>query len=161
MGDKRSLYLYRRNPLSTYLQHIVGATAIPEVSAGIFVILVACMNPVAIDNILGLLVLVPIICSCAVSAYQQIANIALLYRVTTFVGNQCLVARHKLAGTTWLYLACAITDKNVQYFRATDAIEDLNIEFILPTPQNIRGQSFASRDTNTNGREIEVFLCFW
>src|SRR5205823_4765502 len=140
------------------LQHIIGATAIPVEAIGILVILVACMNPVTIYDILGPFVLVPIVRGRTVSANQQIANVALFYRVATFIGNQCLVARHEFAGASRLYLARTVTDKNMQNLRAADTIENIYIEFFLPTPQDISGQSLTGRDTNTNGGEIEAFL---
>src|SRR5215831_17699091 len=123
MRDKRTFNLNRRNPLSTYLEHIVGAATIPEVAVYIFIVLVTCMNPLPVENIFRLFVLIPIICSSAISAYQQITYITLLYCVATLIGNHSFVSWHQPAGTTGSNLPCAITDKNMQNFCTADAIK--------------------------------------
>src|SRR6266849_4802267 len=95
------------------------------------------MDPMAIDNILGLFVLVPIISGRAVSADQQIANLTLFYRVAAFIGNQCFIAWHELTRASRLYLAYTVADKDMQ---------------------DLGGQGLTSRDTNAHGGEIEAFL---
>src|SRR5260370_36426227 len=117
------------------------------------------MDPMAIDDILGLFVLVPIISGRAVSADQQIANLTLFYRVAAFIGNQCFIAWHELTRASRLYLAYTVADKDMQDLCAADAIEDVHIEFFFPAPQDIGGQGLTHPETNTDGGEIEAFLC--
>ena len=83
------------------------------------------MNPVTADDIFGLFMFVPIIGGCAISANQQDANLTLFYCMAVFIGYQSLVARHKLTGTTGLYLSCMVTNKDMQDLCAADAIKDV------------------------------------
>src|SRR5258708_8812605 len=119
------------------------------------------MDPMAIDDILGLFVLVPIISGRAVSADQQIANLTLFYRVAAFIGNQCFIAWHELTRASRLYLAYTVADKDMQDLCAADAIEDVHIEFFFPAPQDIGGQGLTNPDPNTHRGEIEAFLPIW
>src|SRR5258708_26555536 len=116
------------------------------------------MDPMAIDDILGLVVLVSIISGGAVSADQQIANVTLFYRVAAFIGNQCFIAWHELTRASRLYLAYTVADKDMQDLCAADAIEDVHIEFFFPAPQDIGGQGLTSRDTKWHGGEIQAFF---
>src|SRR5260370_30130144 len=94
------------------------------------------MDPMPIDDILGLFVLVPIISSRAVSADQQIANLTLFYRVAAFIGNQCFIAWHELTRASRLYLAYTVTDKDMQHLSADDTIISVHIEFFFTTTQD-------------------------
>src|SRR3989440_1091600 len=117
------------------------------------------MNPVSIDNIFGLLVLVPIVCCGTITFNEQIANISLGYRMAAFVGNQCLITRHKPARAAWLYLSYPVTDENVQDLSAANAIEDLYVEGFLEATKDIGRQGFTGGDADTHGGEIETFSC--
>src|SRR5205085_448107 len=125
----------------------------------ILVILIARMNPVSIDNIFGLLVLVPIVRCGTITFNEQIANISLRYRMATFVGNQCLITRHKLACAAWFYLSYPVTDENVQDLSAANAIEDLYVEGFLEATKDIGREGFTGGDADTHGGEIEAFSC--
>src|SRR5258708_24476837 len=158
MRDEHALHLDRRDPLPTHLEHVIGTTAIPVIALGILVILVPSMNPVAVDDILGLFVLVPIVRGRAVPTNQQIADLTLGYCVPALIGNQSLVAWYKLAAAARFYFAGTITNKNVQYLRAADAVKNIYIEFFPPAPQDIGGQGLPGRDAGTDGGEIETLL---
>src|SRR5215467_5665741 len=108
------------------------------------------MNPVAVDGILCLLVLVPIVCCRTVATNQEVADIALLHRMAAFIGNQRLIARYELACAAWSDLASTITDEDMQNLGAADAIEDLYMEGVLPTSQNVSRQRFTGRDAQTH-----------
>src|SRR3989440_2359958 len=117
------------------------------------------MNPVSIDHVFGLLVLVPIVCCGTITFNEQIANISLGDSMAAFVGNQCLITRHKLARAAWLYPSYPITDENVQDLSAANAIEDLYIEGFLEATKDIGRQGFTGGDADTHGGEIEAFSC--
>ncbi len=70
MGDQCSLYLHGRDPLTTDLEHVVGTTAVPVVAIGILIVFVTGVNPVAVDYVFGLFVLVPVVGGCAISLNQ-------------------------------------------------------------------------------------------
>src|SRR5258708_23679511 len=110
------------------------------------------MDPMPIDDILGLFVLVPIISSRAVSADQQIANLTLFYRAAAFIGNQCFIAWHELTRASRLYPAYTVADKDMHDLCAADAIEDVHIEFFFPAPQDISWASLPHPGRNTPHR---------
>src|SRR5215469_179333 len=114
------------------------------------------MNPVAIDSIPGLFMLVPVVCCRTVTANQEVTYLTLFDHVAAFVGNQRFVAWHQHARTAWMYLTRAIADEDVQDFGATNAIEDLHMEGLFPAPQDVRGQSLAGRDAKAHGGKIEA-----
>src|SRR6266851_5604991 len=114
------------------------------------------MNPVAVDGVLGLFMLVPVVRRRAVAANQEVANLAVFDRVAALVGNQRFVAWHQLARTAGAYLSWAIADEDVQDFGAANAIEDLHVESLFPAPQDVRGQGFAGRDAEAHGGKIEA-----
>src|SRR6266571_968374 len=117
------------------------------------------MNPVPIDHIFGLFVLVPVVGCNTITPNQKIANISLADWLIMFIGDLCFVTRHQLSRTPWLNLAWTVANEDVQDFGATDAIENLDMEFLLPASQNVGRKGFTGRDTDTHGREIEAFLC--
>src|SRR5437588_4449492 len=117
------------------------------------------MNPVSIDHVFVLLVLVPIVCCGTITFNEQIANISLGDSMTAFVGNQCLITRHQLACAAWLYLSNPVTDENVQDLSAANAIEDLYVEGFLEATKDISRQGFTGGDADTHGGEIETFSC--
>src|SRR5579875_131951 len=158
MGDQRCLYLDRRNPLPADLEHIIGASAVPVVALFVLVILIAGMNPVTVDHIFGLLMLVPVVRGGAVPLDQQVADFTLRYGLAFFIGDDGLIARHELTGTARLYLANAIADEDMQDFGAADAIQDIDVKFFLPAAQDIGGQGFSGGDADAYRGEIEVFL---
>src|SRR5258708_620795 len=98
------------------------------------------MYPVPCECIFRLFVLVPVICSNTIALNQQIANIALLHGMTTFVCDHCIVARNKLACTAWLDLPNAVTDEDMEYFGRTDTIQNWYMESIFPAAQDIAWQ---------------------
>src|SRR5438309_9917024 len=49
----------------------------------------------------------------------------------------------------------------MQDFGAADAIQDVNVEFLLPAPEDIGGQGFSGGDADAYGGEVEAFLCIW
>ena len=79
--------------------------------------------------------------------------------MAAFVGNQCLVTRHKPACAAWLYLSYPVTDENVQDLSTANAIEDLDIEGFLEATKDICRQGFTGGDADTHGGEIETFSC--
>src|SRR5205085_5320512 len=105
--------------------------AIPEIAVRVLIILVTSVNPVAVNGIFGLFVLVPIERGRTISANQEITNVSLLDRVSTFIGNERFVAWDELSCTPWPYLTCTITDENVQNLGAADTIENIYVEFLL------------------------------
>src|SRR5256714_6910436 len=117
------------------------------------------MNPVSIDHIFRLLVVVPIVPCGTIPFNEQIANISLAYSMAAFVGNQCLITRHKPACAAWLYLSYPVTDENVQDLSAANAIEDLYVEGFLEATKDIGRQGFTGGDADTHGGEIEAFSC--
>src|SRR6266852_6239074 len=144
MGDQRRLDFDGRNPLAAYLQHIVRATTIPVVPVGVLVILIAGVNPVAVNGIFGLLMLVPVVGGGAIAANEQVADLAPCNSVSAFIGNQRLVAGHQLARAARPDLSRAVTDEDMQYLCAADAIQDIDMEFLLPAAQDIGGQRLTS-----------------
>src|SRR5215469_10145024 len=115
------------------------------------------MNPVAVDGVLSLFMLVPVVCRRAVATNQEVAYLTLFDRVAALVGNQRFVAWHQLTRTAGTYLSWAIADEDVQDFGAANAIEDLHEEGLFPTPQDVRGQGLAGRDAEAHRRKIEAF----
>lgn len=49
-----------------------------------------------------------------------------------FINDARLVARNELARASRADLALAVADKNVEDLGATDAIEDIDVELLLP-----------------------------
>ena len=78
--DERALDLDRRDPDAADLQHVVGAAGVPEVAVGVLVVLVAGLDPVAEERLLGLLVLVPVVGHGRVALDAQVADLALRHR---------------------------------------------------------------------------------
>src|SRR5262249_10461636 len=97
MFDQHALNLYWTDPYAAALQHVVGASGIPEEAVGILVILVAGADPVAFDGVLGALVLVPVEGTGAVGFHQKIADIALLHGLIIFIDDASFVAGDDLA----------------------------------------------------------------
>src|SRR5947209_1024402 len=114
----------------------------------ILVVFITCINPVTIDHVFGLLVFVPIICGCAVTADEEIANIALKDGMAAFVGDQRLIARYKLTGAAWFDLSYTVADEDVQNLCTANAIENLYMEGLLEAAQDIGGQRFTRGDTD-------------
>src|SRR6266700_1991859 len=114
------------------------------------------MNPVAVDGVLGLFMLVPVVRCRAVAANQEVAYLAVFYRVAALAGNQRVEAWHQLARTAGAYLSRAIADEDVQDFGAANTIEDLHVEGLFPAPQDVRGQGLAGRDAEAHRGKIEA-----
>src|SRR5579859_7882429 len=115
MGNQRILDLHWRDPLAAHLEHIIRTASIPVETVFILIILIASVNPVAINRVFGLFVLVPILRSDAVATNQQVADIALWHGLPCLVGNHCLIAGYQLARTAGANLTGAIADKDVEY----------------------------------------------
>src|SRR3989440_12019625 len=96
--DQRVLDLHRRYPDAADLQHVVGAARVPEVAVGILPVLVARLDPWAVERLLRLLVLVPVVGHRRVALDAQVADLALRDRPALVVHDDRLVARHRLPG---------------------------------------------------------------
>src|SRR5579872_34793 len=108
------------------------------------------MYPVTIDGIFCLLVLVPVVRGNTIATDEQIADFALRHRLAGLVGDKSLIARYKLACATGAYLSRTITDEDVQYFGAADAVKNIYMERLLPAPQDIGRQRLTGRDADAH-----------
>src|SRR5437879_2545022 len=108
------------------------------------------MDPMAVDGILRLLVLIPVVGRSAITTNKQIANLSLWHDMAAFISNQGFIAWNRPARATWTYLSEAVANEDMQDFGTADAIEDIDVEAVLPAPQDIGGQCLACRNTDTH-----------
>src|SRR6267143_2944652 len=70
MLDQRALNLNGADPHAAHFQHVVGSSRVPKISLFILVVLVASPDPMALNCVFGLLMLVPIVSTGGVGANQ-------------------------------------------------------------------------------------------
>src|SRR6185437_8109204 len=103
-------------PETVDLEHIVGAPGIPEVPILILVILIPGVEPVALESILALFMLVPIAGTDGVALDEQVADFADGNRTAMLVHQAGLAAGNNLAAGAGANCARAVSDEHVQGF---------------------------------------------
>src|SRR5438874_4374251 len=78
MLDERRLDLHGRDPDAADLEHVVGTAREPEEAVGVLPVLVARLDPRAVERLLRLLVLVPVVGHRRVALDAQVADVTLL-----------------------------------------------------------------------------------
>ena len=130
--------------MSADFEHVVGATAIPEIAFFVLVIFVSGGNPMALKYVFALLVLVPITGGCAIATDKQAADLTYGYVLPLFIDEAGLIARNYFARTARADFTFAITDEGLQHFGTADAVEDGDVKLLLKAIKKIGGQGFSS-----------------
>src|SRR5262249_3335047 len=147
-----------RNPNDAALEHRGATAGIPEEPIGVLVVLVARANPVALDGVLGLLVLVPIHGAGGIATYQQIADLARRHRLASLIENARLIASDQPARGPRPYGIRLVGDEDVHDLRRADAIQDGHAEAFSEPLEDGWWKRLAGRDTPAHRREIAPCL---
>src|SRR5947207_13973111 len=92
MGDERVFDFDRTDPQPAHLQHVVRAARIPEKPLFVLRVLVAGADPVPLDRVLRLLVLVPVAGADRVASEPEIPDLVRIDRHAIVVEDAALVA---------------------------------------------------------------------
>src|ERR1700687_4385182 len=96
MLDQRVLDFHRADPDTTDLEHVVAAAGVPQEPVGVGGVLVAGADPVALDGVPGLVMLVPIGGAGRIAFDQQVANLTRGYRLPVVIDDLRLIPRDGL-----------------------------------------------------------------
>src|SRR5205823_7437613 len=146
VAHERGLHLDRRDPDAPDLQHVVGATAEPEVTVLVLEVLVAGLDPGTEERLLRLLVLVPVVGHDRVALDAQVPDLAGGHRPPLVVHDDRLVAGHGQARRARPRRTGAVRDEDVEDLRRADAVDELDAEALAPARVELVGQRLARRD---------------
>ena len=96
-----------------HLDHVVGATRVPEVAVLVQLVLVVRVNPLTAERVFGLFVLVPVTEGDAVTLDEEVSYLARWHVVTGLVDDAGLVAGHDFTGASTPGAAGAVGDEDV------------------------------------------------
>ena len=131
MLDQCVFDLDRADPDTPDLEHVVGAAGVPQEAVLVLCVLVAGPYPVALDGVLGLVVLVPVERARRIALYEQIADPASRRGPAVVVQERCFVARDRLARRARSDRARLVRHEDVQDLRRADAVQDGDPEALL------------------------------
>src|SRR5262245_2714074 len=145
MAHQRRFHLDGRDPDAADLQHVIGASAVPEVAVLVLVILVARLDPCAEERLLGLVVLVPVVRHRGVAFDAQVADLAARDRPALVVDDRELVAGYGQARRAGARPPRAVRDEDVPDLSGANAVDDLHAEPLAPAREELVGQRLAGR----------------
>src|SRR2546425_5563003 len=117
--------MIRRPPRSTLFPYTT-------LFRSVLVVLVAGLDPLTEERLLGLLVLVPVVRHRRVALDADVADLAARHGRAVVVHDGELVARHRHAGRARARVAGTIRDEDVADLRGPDAVDDLDAEALAP-----------------------------
>src|SRR5207249_9801178 len=132
MLGERALDLRRRYPHATRLDHVIGASGVPEVPVGVAGVLVPGPHPLAFDGLFGALVLVPVARARTVPLDHQVAHLADRHLATGIVHDLRLVAGDERAARAGAHLAAAVRDEGVAHLGGAHAVQNRETELLEP-----------------------------
>src|SRR5260370_3284488 len=153
MFEQSAFDLHGTHPHAFDLHHVVGAANVPVIAVGIAIVLVSGAQPMALDGLFRLLVLVPVAGADRITLDQQIPDFAVENRLSIFVDDARLIAFEDLSARAWPGCAWPIGDEHVQSFGRADGIEYLDSKLFFEAVKQPRRQSFAGRDAMAHPRE--------
>jgi len=118
--------------LAAHLEHVVRAARVPEITIFVHEEFVTRVDPMAAERVFGLFVFVPIAGRDAVAFDHQCSHFSRRKFISVVVDDSRFVPSHHLPRTARLHVARTIGNKDVEDFRRTNSVTDIDAEPFLP-----------------------------
>src|SRR5882724_9253981 len=155
MLDQHALNLNGADPHAAHFQHVVGSSRVPKISVFILIVLVAGSDPMALNCVFSLLMLIPIVSTGRVGLNQKIADFALHNRPVVVVHDSGLEPGNNLSTGARSRSRRDIGDDHVQRFGRADGIQDFHSESLFEAMKNSGRQGLPSRNRMPHTRKVE------
>ena len=136
MLTQYALDLHRTDPHATDFKHVISASGVPEIAAFILVVLVPGSDPMTLDCVLSLFVLVPIAGTSGVGLHEQIANLSLGNALVVVVHDPGLEPGNDLPTGAGPHRSWNIGNHHVQCLGGPDCIQDFYSEALFEAMEN-------------------------
>src|SRR6266478_3821544 len=155
MLDQHALNLNGADPHAAHFQHVVGSSRVPKISVFILIVLVARPDPMALNRVFGLLMLVPIVSTGRVGLNQKIADFTLHNRPVVVVHDSGLEPGNNLSTGARSRSRRDIGDDHVKCFCRADGIQDFHSESLFEAMKNSGRQGLPGGYCMPHTRKVE------
>src|SRR6266446_5938369 len=155
MLDQHALNLNGADPHAAHFQHVVGSSRVPKISVFILIVLAARPDPMALNRVFGLLMLVPVVSTGRVGLNQKIADFTLHNRPVVVVHDSGLEPGNNLSTGARSRSKRYIGDDHMQRFGRADGIQDFHSESLLETMEHSGRQGLPGRYRMAHTRKVK------
>src|SRR5581483_10199109 len=111
---------YWAYPHALHLHHVVITAYIPVVTVRVAIVFVPSADPVALDDLFGLLMLVPVAGADGVTFNEQASDLTIRNVIAILIHDARLIAGHDLSARSRPHSSGPVGDEHVQRFRRSN-----------------------------------------
>src|ERR1700694_3355274 len=143
MGNECRFDFNRPHVDTADLEHVVGPARVDVKTFAVDRVLVPPAAPGPLECVAALRAIGPVRDRARRSGDLQFAHLPLRNRMAIVAQNPKLIPWHRRAAGPVAYVPGAIRKEDMQHFRGTQAVEDLDAKMVGPTLSDIRGECLA------------------